>query len=408
MLEASALARLLRDCQPRVLGALVRRHRDLAACEDALQEALLAAVRQWPQTGVPAQPHAWLLQVASRRCTDAFRSDTSRRDREQRFTEPDAMAPASDDVLEAARDDSLDLFFHCCQPALTPASAVALTLRAVGGLTTAELAHAFLVPEATMGQRLHRARQAVDEAGLRLGELDEAARAARFPSVMQVLYLIFNEGYAASAGASVHRVDLTSEALRLTRLLVKLRPDEPEALGLLALMLLTDARRAARTGPGGELIPLDEQDRARWDQRLIHEGRALLDAALERRQPGPYQLQAAIAALHDAAPSTEATDWQQIAGLYELLLQQGDNPMVRLNLAIARAQLDGPRRGLELLAALEGDARLAAHHRFLAAKAHLLDRAGRQAEASALYLRAADATDNDAERAWLRRRAARA
>lgn len=404
MLAASALVELLRDLRPRVLSALVRQHRDLAACEDALQDATLAAADQWPRSGVPDQPHAWLIHVAKRRLTDARRSDEARTARELEFTDADARGLSADEALAAAHDDSLDLFFLCCQPALSPASAVALTLRTIGGLTTAELARAWLVPEATMGQRLSRARQTLETEGVQLGALDEATRRARLPLVMQVLYLAFNEGYAASSGAEVSRVDLATEAIRLTRLLLRLMPDEPEVLGLLALMLLTDARRAARTGPDGELVPLDEQDRARWHRGFIDEGTRLVERAFARGAVGPYQVQAAIAALHDGATHTDVTDWAQIAGLYEVLLRFGDNPMVRLNLAIARAMLEGPERGLSLLDELEA---LRDHHRWVSARAHLLERAGRHAEAIDAFTRASELTASLAEKNFLLLRAAR-
>lgn len=405
----SSLHELLRDLGPRVLGAVVRRYHDLGACEDAVQEALFAASEQWPRDGLPAEPRAWLIHVANRRMADRVRAETARRLREEIVVSlvppEEQLALAADEALAVERDDSLDLLFLCCQPALSRSSAVALTLRAVGGLTTAEIARAYLVPEATMGQRLARARQTVKDAGLVSEELSPEDRRQRLPSVMQVLYLVFNEGYSASSGGEVHRVDLAREALRLTRMLLRLMPETPEVMGLLALMLLTDARRAARTGSSGELIPLDEQDRSTWDRAAIAEGSALIHRAFEMGAVGPYQLQAAIAQLHDEATSTDTTDWKQISALYEVLLRFGDNPMVALNHVIARAMVEGPERGLERLEQLRS--RLGEHHRFLSARAHLLERAGKKTQAIEAFVRAAGRTDNVPERDFLLLRAAR-
>ncbi|MDB4973443.1 MAG: polymerase sigma-70 factor, subfamily protein [Myxococcaceae bacterium] len=395
---------LLRQLAPQVLGALVRRHRDFGACEDALQEALIAAAAQWPSSGLPDNPRAWLTRVARRRLTDVVRSESSRRDREALVV---SLVPAELQQAMVAEDDTLDLFFMCCHPALSSASATALTLRAVGGLTTQEIARAFLVPEATMAQRLSRARQTIRDSGVPFEAPDAAERAERLSAVMRVVYLIFSEGYVASSGAELSRVDLSNEAIRLGRLLQRLLPDEPEVTGLLALMLLTDARREARSGSAGELIPLDVQDRSRWNRQAIAEGSALISLAFERGAVGPYQIQAAIAALHDEAKSAESTDWPQILALYGALLSRSDNPMVALNHAIALAMVSGPRAGLDRLTELERDARLKTHHRFEATRAHLLERAGDRAAASSAFERAAAKAANASERDYLYIQAAR-
>lgn len=388
-------ATLFRDVTPSVLGALVRRYRDLAACEDALQEALSAAALSWPRDGLPDEPGAWLLRVASRRLVDETRASTARRAREETVSPAEEAVEPQHEV-----DDSLELLFLCCQPALSPASAIALTLRAVAGLSTAEIAHAFFVPEATMAQRLSRARQTVREAGVQ-----PVHRPARLAQVMKVLYLVFNEGYVASAGAALQRLDLAEEALRLARLLRRLVPEDPEVMGLLALMLLTHARRDARSGPSGELVPLDEQDRARWRREDIDEGSALVTRAFSLGAVGPYQLQAAIAALHDEAGSTEQTDWPQVRALYEVLLRLQDSPLARLSHVIAVAMVEGPDEGLRRLDAL-GE-QLGASYRWHAARAHLLFRAGRLDEAREAFATAAKGTANAAERDYLLLRAAR-
>jgi RNA polymerase sigma factor (sigma-70 family) len=402
---------LLRDLAPAVLGTLVRRYRDFAACEDAMQEALLAAAIQWPAAGTPDHPKGWLITVATRRLTDRVRADTARRLREQLVV---SLVPADAQIALAAdaegvdeRDESLDLYFTCCHPALSPASQVALTLRAVGGLTTAEIARAFLVPEATMAQRLSRAKQTIKAAGAGFPAPTERDRLVRLPAVLHVLYLIFSEGYAASAGERVARVELSAEAIRVARLLANLLPDEPEVLGLLALMRLTDARRAARTSPDGELIPLDEQDRGSWDRAAIDEGERILRRALSRGTAGPYQIQAAIAALHDRAADTEATDWPQILVLYGLLRRWNDSPMVRLSEAIALAMVEGPAAGLAALDHLAVDSRLSDHYRLDAVRAHLLERAGDREAAIAHYQRASARTTSTPERHYLLLKAAR-
>lgn len=407
----AASRQLLRDLSPQVLGILCRRTNDFAAAEDAVQEALVAAAQQWPDEGLPEHPRAWLVQVASRRLTDEVRMAVARRAREEIVVSlvpaEEQITLAADDGAAVPDDDSLALLFMCCHPSLSPASAIALTLRAVAGLTTAEIARAFLVPEVTMAQRISRAKQGIRDSGLPFERPGPDAFAARLDAVMHVLYLLFSEGYAASSGDAVVRTDLSGEALRVTRLLHRLVPDEPEVTGLLALLLLTDARRAARTGPAGELVPLDQQDRSRWDRRAIAEGVALLDAALPLRRPGPYQLQAAVAALHCEAPSAAETDWPQILALYEVLRGLSDNPMVELNHAIATAMVHGAAAGLALLDHLASDARLAGTHRLDAVRAHLLERAGDIPGAIALYRRAAGRTASTAERDYLLAHAAR-
>ncbi|MDO3701450.1 sigma factor [Micromonospora sp. C28SCA-DRY-2] len=405
-----AVEDLLRTVAPQVLGLLVRRHGQFDRCEDAVQEALLAAATQWPEQGVPDNPRAWLLTVATRRLTDEWRSERARREREVAVAirEPAyaAVAPPAD-AEPPAEDDTLTLLFLCCHPALARSAQVALTLRAVGGLTTAQIARAHLVPEATMSQRIRRAKQRVEAAGATFTMPSAAERDERLRTVLQVLYLIFNEGYTASSGPDLHRAELTSEAIRLTRILHRLLPDDGEVAGLLALMLLTDAHRAARTGPDGELVPLAEQDRSRWDRAAIEEGIALVTAALTWSPPGPYQVQAAIAAVHAEAPSAERTDWAQILALYRLLARLAPNPMITLNQAVAVAMVDGPRAGLALLAPLDADERTAGHHRLAAVRAHLLELAGEPAAAREAYRAAARATTSRPEQRYLELRAAR-
>lgn len=396
---------LWRELAPQVLGAVLRRYRDFAAAEDAVQEALIAAAAQWPKGGLPDNPRGWLIQVASRRMTDHLRSEIARRRREMAVAEESGVVAPSE--TPAAEDDTLVLLFMCCHPSLTSSSAIALTLRAVGGLSTAEIANAFLVPEATMAQRISRAKQTVKASGVPFGMPPDGELAQRLGSVMHVLYLIFNEGYTSSIGEQLLRHDLTSEAIRLARELYRLRPENCEAAGLLALMLLTDARRAARTGVDGELIPLAKQDRALWDQEKIAEGVSLLSATLPKGSVGPYQLQAAIAAVHDEAARHADTDWPQIMALYDLLRRMSDNPMVMLNHAIAVAMVRGPRAGLELLDSLDRDGRLAGHHRLDAVRAHLLELAGDREAAIAGYRTAAERTTSLPERNYLLTQAAR-
>ena len=399
---------LLRELAPQVLGAVIRRFHDFASAEDAVQEALIAAITQWPQQGVPDNPRGWLIHVASRRMTDQLRSDIARQRRETAvMLESELVVPAVDLEPDMNHDDTLILFFMCCHPALTPSSAIALTLRAVGGLTTGEIAHAFMVPEATMAQRISRAKQSIKASGVPFSLPTQQEQTQRLHSVLHVLYLIFNEGYASSSGAHLQRLELSQEAIRLTRAVYKLLPQNSEIAGLLALMLLTDARRSARTGPAGELIPLDKQDRTLWDQSEITEGVALLTTALSKGSIGAYQLQAAIAAVHDEAARSEDTDWPQILALYELLKNTSNNPMVVLNHAIAAAMVHGPSRGLELLAPLDSDPRLTERHRLDAVRAHLLEMAGDRQEAITLFRRAASRTTSIPERNYLTAQAAR-
>ena len=392
---------LLRELAPRALGAVVRRYGHFADAEDAVQEALVAAAGSWPANGVPDRPLGWLVRVASRRMTDLYRSDEARRRRE------DAAASRSREPLDPAsgRDDTLVLFFMCCHPSLAPSSAVALTLRALGGLTTREIAAAFLVPEATMAQRISRAKRTLADGGESFALPDVAARAQRLSLVLRVVYLVFSEGYASSGGPDLTRLDLATEAIRLGRLLHELLPDEPEPAALLALMLLTEARRPARTAADGGLVPLAHQDRARWDRALIVEGTALASAALEHGPLGEYSVQAAVAALHDAAPRYEDTDWERILALYTLLGRMTDSPVVRLNRAVAVAMVDGPDAGLALVDELAASGALARSHRVHAVRAHLLEQKGATAAARAEYVSAAAGTDNLRERDYLTLRA---
>jgi len=409
--SADHLGHLLRELTPQVLGTVVRRFRDFAAAEDAVQEALLAAAIQWPRDGVPENPRAWLTQVAFRRMADHIRSESARRRRESEVAAVDFVAAHTLEStaieIGAEDDDTLVLLFMCCHPALTPASAIALTLRAVGGLTTAEIAHAFLVPEATMAQRISRAKQSIKSSGIPFQLPTTEERTQRLRAVLHVLYLIFNEGCTSSVGPDLRRADLSHEAMRLIRIVHHLQPDDTEAAGLLALMLLTDARRQARTSAGGELIPLPQQDRALWDRQQIAEGVALISATLPRGSVGPYQLQAAIAAVHDEAARADATDWPQILALYDLLRRMSDNPMVTLNHAIAAAMVHGATKGLELLDALKADARLTNHHRLDAVRAHLLELAGDREAAVGHYRAAAGKTGSLPERNYLLTQAAR-
>jgi len=402
---------LLRELAPQVLGAVVRRFGDFAAAEDAVQEALLAAATQWPREGMPDNPRGWLIHVALRRMTDHFRAESARRRREaavvMQAPSDERIAPAPDTGSATGHDDTLILLFMCCHPALTRPSAIALTLRAVGGLTTAEIANAYLVPEATMAQRISRAKQRIKSSGVSFSLPAGEQRAERLAAVLHVLYLIFNEGYASSIGDDLQRSDLASEAVRLTRAVHRLLPRHTETAGLLALMLLTDARRAARTGADGELIPLADQDRTLWNREAIAEGVSILTDVLSRGEVGAYQLQAAIAAVHDEAERAEDTDWRQILALYGLLERMADNPMVTLNRAIALAMVEGPSAGLALIATLDADARIAGHYRLDAVRAHLLEMSGDPASAAERYLSAAGRTSSIPERNYLQMRAAR-
>jgi RNA polymerase sigma factor (sigma-70 family) len=409
---SALLSAVFREESGRLTGALARHTGDFGLAEECVQEALVRALERWPRAGVPDRPGAWLMTTAKRRAIDTFRraerlrahtAELGRAVEAEQAEEPD-WAAALDEVVE---DDVLRLVFISCHPVLSREARVALTLRLVGGLTTAEIARAFLVPEATMAQRISRAKQSIRASGVPFELPAAEERAARLGAVLHVLYLIFSEGYTASSGRALQRDDLSSEALRLARLLHRLVPDDGEVAGLLALMLLTDARREARTGPAGELVPLDEQDRSRWDAAAIAEGVALVEAALSRGTPGPYQVQAAIAAVHDEAPSTEATDWPQILALYEVLLGMSENPMVALNLAVAVAMVHGPAAGLARLDALAGDPRVGEHHRLDAVRGHLLERAGDLEAARACYRRAAGRTASVPERDYLLMKAAR-
>ena len=395
---------LLRDLAPQVLGALVRRYGQFDAAEDAVQEAFLAASQRWPNEGVPDDARAWLYTVASRRLVDEWRSESARRRREENVATLELPIRASD---APADDDTLTLLFMCCHPSLSAPSQLALTLRAVGGLTTAEIANAFLVPEATMAQRISRAKQSIRTAGVRFDLPPERERADRLRVVMQVLYLIFNEGYTTSGGPELLRGDLTAEAIRLTRLLHRLVPGEAEVAGLLALMLLIDARRDARTDEDGMIVPLAEQRRDRWDRLQIDEGVALLSRTLGTAPLGPYQVQAAIAAVHDEAATAEETDWPQILALYEVLERVSPGPMVTLNRAVALAMVHGPRAGLALLGTLDSDDRMAHTHRLEAVRAHLLEIAGDVVAARESYRRAARMTASVPEQRYLALRAAR-
>ncbi|MFG2056781.1 RNA polymerase sigma factor [Micromonospora sp. NPDC048930] len=411
-MSTEPLEDLLRRLAPQVLGALMRRFGSFDAAEDAVQEALLAAATQWPEQGLPTNPYGWLLTVATRRLTDWIRSDAARRRREQDdlLATPPALlvAAAADQVAPSEHDDTLTLLYLCCHPSLTPPSQIALTLRALGGLSTAEIAHAFFVPEATMAQRISRAKQTIRKAGARFDPPPAAERAERLAAVLHVLYLMFNEGYTATSGPHLQHPDLTGEALRLARLLRRLLPDDGEVAGLLALMLLTEARRAARTAADGSLVPLPDQDRRQWDQELIAEGTALVTETLSRsRQLGPYQLQAAIAAVHDETRRVEETDWPQILALYELLEQVAPNPMVTLSKSVAVAMVHGPDAGLDLVTELATDDRMAHHHRLHAVRAHLLEMADRRPAARDSYRTAVRYATSLPEKRYLEARAAR-
>jgi RNA polymerase sigma factor (sigma-70 family) len=393
---------LLRELAPQVLGALVRRYGQFDACEDAVQEALLAASLRWAQDGVPHDPRAWLVTAASRRLVDGIRSESARRRREERTSALEAAGTATQE-----RDDTLALLFLCCHPSLSPPSQLALTLRAVGGLTTAEIANAFLVPEATMAQRITRAKQTIKGSEVGFDLPSDPDHAERLRVVLQVLYLIFNEGYSTSSGTELYRTDLTAEAIRLTRMLHGLVPGEPEVAGLLALMLLTDARRTARSDADGMIVPLAEQRRELWDRDQIEEGVDLITRTLGTGLVGPYQLQAAIAAVHDEAPGPADTDWTEILALYDVLEQVSPGPVVTLNRAVAVAMVHGPRAGLAVLGTLDDDDRIARSHRLEAVRAHLLELAGDMDAAREAYRLAARRTASLPERRYLTLRAAR-
>jgi RNA polymerase sigma factor (sigma-70 family) len=400
---ATTIEDLLRELAPQVLATLVRRYGQFDACEDAVQEALLAATRRWADDGIPENPRAWLVTVASRRLVDDWRSESARRRREENEAVLDVggSGPASE------QDDALTLLFLCCHPSLSVPSQLALTLRAVGGLTTSEIANAFLVPETTMAQRISRAKQTIRSSDLGFDLPPQPELADRIRVVLHVLYLVFNEGYTTSSGPSLARADLTTEAIRLTRMLQRFMPREGEVAGLLALMLLTDARRAARTDADGMLVPLAEQRRELWDAAQIDEGVGLISRTLGTVPIGPYQLQAAIAAVHDEALSAEETDWPQILALYEVLEQVSPGPVVTLNRAVAVAMVNGPRAGLAVLGTLETDDRMVHTHRLEAVRAHLLELAGDTVAARESYRRAARMTASVPELRYLALRAAR-
>ena len=391
---------LLRKCAPQVLAAIIRRYGDFDSSEDAVQEALLAAAQQWPTDGVPEQPKNWLITVAARRRIELLRNESARRRREE-------AAGQLPEPVEVRGDDELTLLFLCCHPALSPLSQIALTLRAVGGLTTAEIARALLVPEATVGQRISRAKQRIRDTGAEFTMPPPLDRPVRLLAVLQVLYLIFNEGHTASSGAQLNRVELTGEAIRLTRQLRQRLPDDGEVAGLLALMLLTDARRPARTRADSGLVPLAEQDRTLWDAAAIAEGVALITATLASAPIGPFQLQAAIAAVHDEATRPELTDWPQILQLYGLLRALAPGPMVTLNRIVAVAMVEGAASALTELGAAEEDPALAGHYRVAVVRAHLLEMAGDPAAAREQYRLAARRTLSIPEQRYLESKAAR-
>ncbi|WP_422771040.1 RNA polymerase sigma factor [Plantactinospora sp. WMMC1484] len=405
------LADLLRRSAPQVLATLVRRHGDFDACEDAVQEALLAAALQWPVEGVPESPRGWLTTVAARRLTDQYRSEVARRRREAttaaRLPADEQWVPGPDAERPEDQDDTLRLLFLCCHPSLSPPAQAALTLRAVGGLSTDQIAKAFLTSESTMAQRIRRAKQRIRASGIPFQLPPRQELPDRLRVVLHVLYLIFNEGYTATSGPQLQRGELTGEAIRLTREVHRLRPAAGEVAGLLALMLLTDARRAARTRADGTLIPLGEQDRSRWDQAAIREGISLLTSTLPTGPAGPYQLQAAIAAVHAEAARAEETDWPQILALYDLLQRVSPSPVVALNRIVAVAMVHGPQAALGLLGGLAADDRLAGHHRLEATRAHLLEMAGDHPAAQTCYRLAARRTASLLERRYLEDRAAR-
>ncbi len=394
---------LLRELAPQVLAAVARRHGRFDLAEDATQEALIAAAQQWPVDGVPDHPRGWLIAVATRRLIDALRAEASRSRREETALaqEPPPGADVPDD------DDTLTLLFLCCHPALSAPSQLALTLRAIGGLTTAEIAAAFLVPEATMAQRISRAKAAITEAGGRFERPRDDERAERVRVVLQVLYLMFNEGYMATSGEQLQRRELAGEAIRLTRMTRALLPDDGEVAGLLALMLLTQSRSRARESPDGGLVPLAEQDRGRWDRAQLDEGVALIQETLSRARLGPYQLQAAIAAVHAEAATAADTDWPQVLELYDLLDALAPSPVVTLNRAVAVAMVDGPRAGLAGLDALADDRRLAEHHRLVSVRAHLQEMAGDTEAARVDFEDAARRTTSIPEQRYLQAQAER-
>ena len=395
MTDPDGVARVYRQEYGRCVATLVRVLRDIDLAEEAVQDAFATALERWPATGLPPNPGAWITTTARNRAIDRLRREAARDDKQAQA----ALLHQPDEPQEVGpvRDDQLRLIFTCCHPALAPAAQVALTLRLLGGLETPEIARAFLVPEATMAQRIVRAKRKIKDAGIPYRIPTEAELPRRLPPVLAVLYLVFNEGYAASSGPGLVRADLCAAAVRLTRELAGLMPDEPEVAGLLGLLLLTESRRPARTGPDGALVLLPDQDRSRWDRALVAEGQAIVRACLRRGRPGPYQLQAAIAAVHSDAPRAADTDWAQVLALYDQLLAVTPTAVVALNRAVAVAELHGPAAGLAEMDRLD----LPGYHLFHAARADLLVRLGRTGEARAAYGRALELATNPAERDFL-------